>query len=180
MNKMVYLLMFSIAIVLASGLSADFRMYHAERNFTIAVVTDDQGLIDLTPNQPYAFIDEKNGELVVMFDTENQNYPGYGKGVSPDSKYVFDSVFCISNDLWEENMTIGVDIDVSNELQGIVKIYSSKSDEGNTDANNATTNLHVVIENGDKACIGFVIDTTGITLGDYTGEITTHAYPYQS
>ncbi|AIY90550.1 DUF1102 domain-containing protein [Geoglobus acetivorans] len=179
MNKIIYLVMFSIAIALVSGLSADFRMYHAERNFTIAIVTDDQELIDLTPNQPYAFIDSDNGELIVRFDAENENYPGYGKGVSPDSRYVFDDVFCVSNDLWEENMTIGMDIDLSSELQGIVKIYSDKSDEGNTDPANATSNLHVVIENGDKACIGFVIDTTGIKTGDYTGEMTMHAYPYQ-
>lgn len=169
--------MFSLAIALAAGISADFRLYEAKRNFTISVVADDEELIDLTPKQPYAYIAE-NGELIIAFDKTNKYYPGYGEGISPDSKYVFDDVFCISNDLWEDNVTIGVDLDISNQLKGIVKIYSELSDEGNVDPDNATENLHVVIEKGDEACIGFVIDTEGKAMDDYTGEIMIHAYPY--
>ncbi len=175
MNKIALLLVFSIALALIAGVGANFRMFNAEREFSVAVVADDQELIDLTPNQPYAFIDE-DGKMIVRFDTLNRNYPGYGNGISPDTIYVFDKVFCISNGLWDDE-TVAVDLRVTPDLDGIIKLYSPSSTE-NRSPDDASGNLTAIIRPGGSACIGFVINTTGYGKGDYEGTIKIRGYRY--
>jgi hypothetical protein len=176
MNKIALLVIFSVALALVAGVGANFRMFNAEREFSVAVVADDQELIDLTPNQPYAFIDD-DGKMIVRFDTLNRNYPGYGNGISPDTIYVFDKVFCVSNGLWD-NETIAVDLRVSPSLEGIIKLYSPSSTE-NRSPDEAGSTLITVIKPGEDACIGFVINTTGYTKDNsYEGTITIQGYRF--
>ena len=178
MNKIALLVIFSVALALIAGVGANFRMFNAERDFSVAVVTDDQELIDLTPHQPYAFIDD-DGKLIVRFDTLGKHYPGYtdgGDGISPDTEYVFDKVFCISNGLWD-NESIAVDLKVTPGQEGIVKLYSPSSNQ-NRSPDEAARNLTAVINPGEEACIGFVINTTGFSMGDYTETITVHGYKF--
>ena len=107
----------------------------------------------------------------------SKNYPGYGSGISPDTIYVFDQVFCISNGLWD-NETIAVDLTVASNSDGVVTLYSPSSIE-NRSPNDAAGNLTAIIPPGQQACIGFVINTTGYVDGDsYQGVITIHGYRY--
>ncbi len=102
-----------VAFGLVLGAGANFRDYNADRSVHWDIVTDDNELIDLTPIQPYAYINE-GGVLVVDISPDNPNYPGYGMGLSPNSEYNFDEMFEVSNDLWEDNMTIVVRITSDN------------------------------------------------------------------
>jgi hypothetical protein len=173
MNKIALLVIFSVVLALIAGVGANFRMFDAEREFSVAVVADDQELIDLTPKQPYASLDD-DGKLIVRFDTLAKNYPGYGNGVSPDTIYVFDDVFCISNGLWDGE-TIAVDLAVTPGLDGIIKLYSPSSTENNS-PDDASRTLTATIPPGDEVCIGFVINTTDYVKGDYEERITVHGY----
>ena len=96
-------------VIAVTASSATFAYFEAERDVHIEVVPDDNELIDLVPLQPYAFIGE-GGVLVIDLSEYNQEYPaGKGKGVSPDSIYVFEHMFGVSNHLWE-NITICMEI----------------------------------------------------------------------
>ncbi len=102
-----------VAFGLVLGAGANFRDYNADRSVHWDIVSDDNELIDLTPIQPYAYIND-GGVLVVDISPDNPNYPGYGQGLSPNSEYNFDEVFKVSNDLWENNMSIVVRITNAN------------------------------------------------------------------
>ncbi|WP_297534592.1 DUF1102 domain-containing protein [Thermococcus sp.] len=101
-----------VAFGLVLGAGANFRDYNADRSVHWDIVSDDNELIDLTPIQPYAYINDA-GVLVVDISPNNPNYPGYGQGLSPNSEYNFDEVFKVSNDLWD-NKTIVVLITSTN------------------------------------------------------------------
>ncbi|AEA47429.1 DUF1102 domain-containing protein [Archaeoglobus veneficus] len=178
MNKIVVLGFIGSVLLLAVSVGADFKYYKAERNVTISIVNDEQELISLKPVQPYAYISD-NGELIIDFSTENVNYKsGYGMGISPDSKYVFDCVFAVSNDLWE-NQTVVVDLDASMEGQSVILLYSPSS-EDNQGPSMAGYNLTAIIESGEEACIGIILDTSEKSLGEYAAEITIHGYLHSS
>lgn len=69
-----------IAAAFALGTSATFRDYRAQRSTHIAVVPDDSELIDLTPVQPYAYLND-GGQLVIDFSKDNPpNWPGNDNG----------------------------------------------------------------------------------------------------
>ena len=113
-----------VAFGLVLGAGANFRDYSATRSVHWDIVTDDSELIDLTPLQPYAYIDNETGVLVVDISPDNPNYPGYGMGLSPNSEYNFDEVFEVSNDLWE-NMSIVVRITNDNTA---IQFYGADHD----------------------------------------------------
>ncbi|GAB6136331.1 DUF1102 domain-containing protein [Thermococcus henrietii] len=113
-----------VAFGLVLGAGANFRDYHASRSVHWDIVSDDNELIDLTPLQPYAYINS-GGVLVVDISPDNPNYPGYGQGLSPNSEYNFDEVFEVSNDLWENNMSIVVRITNANTA---IQFYGADHD----------------------------------------------------
>ncbi|MEM0202835.1 MAG: DUF1102 domain-containing protein [Archaeoglobaceae archaeon] len=116
-EKGIGILLLSTAVLLAFGIGADFSDYTAQRSVHIAIVADDEEFIDLTPIQPYAYIND-DGMLVIDFSENNPNYNGGGKGISPKSEYNFDRVFGVSNHLWENDSEYGyivVTIESSNE-----------------------------------------------------------------
>ena len=95
-----------IGMMLAVGAGATFRYYEADRSITVAIVADDNEFIDLTPTQPYAYLN--NGKLTVEISKNNPNYNqtlGFGTGLSPNTTYVFEHMFNVSNELWENNDT---------------------------------------------------------------------------
>ncbi|QDA30692.1 DUF1102 domain-containing protein [Thermococcus indicus] len=146
-----------VAFGLVLGAGANFRDYNADRSVHWFIVADDNELIDLTPIQPYAYIND-GGVLVVDISPDNPNYPGYGDGLSPNSEYNFDEVFEVSNDLWEENMTIVVRITSDNTA---IQFYGADHDvySVNTGApvyssDNAKNDVCFVVENGDAVKIG--------------------------
>ncbi len=146
-----------MAFGLVLGAGANFRDYNADRSVHWNIVTDDTELIDLTPIQPYAYIND-GGVMVVDISPDNPNWPGYGNGLSPNSEYNFDEVFKVSNDLWEENMTIvvritsnntgiqfyGADQDIHDSVTGTV-VYASDM---------AKNDVCFVVNNGDAVKVG--------------------------
>lgn len=146
-----------VAFGLVLGAGANFRDYNADRSVHWNIVTDDNELIDLTPVQPYAYIND-GGVLVVDISPSNPNYPGYGMGLSPNSEYNFDEVFNVSNDLWEEGMAIvvritsdntaiqfyGADMDIHDSATGAT-VYASDM---------AVNDVCFVVQNGDAVSVG--------------------------
>jgi hypothetical protein len=168
MTKLLLLFVSSLIAISLLGLGADFRSYDAQRTFTVAVVADDQEFIDLTPIQPYAYINE-DGKIYFDFSAYNPNYLGGGRGVSPNTTYAFDGVFKVSNDLWPNDSGysgICVDVSVSGNTASILKLYSPDDVNGHTTPGNAATAIKMFIEGGNYAEVGFVITTSGYTAGN--------------
>jgi hypothetical protein len=99
MKKLAGILLLIVGLALAVGAGANFRYYQADRTITVNITTDDNELIDLDPVQPYAYLN--NGKLTIEISPNNPNYPGYGDGMSHNTTYVFEEMFNVSNDLWE-------------------------------------------------------------------------------
>ncbi len=180
MTKLLLLLVSSLIAISLLGLGADFRSYDAQRTFTVAVVADDQEFIDLTPIQPYAYINE-DGKIYFDFSKFNPNYPGGGKGVSPNTTYAFDKVFKVSNDLWPNDSGyengICIQVSVSGNAESILKLYSPDDVGGHTTPSNAATIINMFVQGGNYAEVGFVITTNGYTAGNTVdGQITVVAH----
>ena len=146
-----------VAFGLVLGAGANFRDYNADRSVHWDIVSDDNELIDLSPIQPYAYIND-GGVLVVDISPNNPNYPGYGQGLSPNSEYNFDEVFEVSNDLWEENMSIVVRITNANTA---IQFYGADYDihDASTGAtvyasDMAKNDVCFVVHNGDAVKVG--------------------------
>jgi hypothetical protein len=158
MNKVIAILMLVAGIIVVTASSADFAYFEADREVKIAIVPDDLELIDLVPMQPYAYIND-NGMLVLDLSEYNGNWQeGYGMGVSPDSIYVFERVFGVSNHLWE-NVTICMQVsyDGDEELTFFMGDYT----EGV-----GTDELDITIQPGEVVPVGIIIDSSGLVDGD--------------
>jgi len=164
MKKILGIFMLIAGIVIAvTASSASFAYFEADREVHIAIVPDDVELIDLVPLQPYAYIND-NGMLVIDLSAANGNYWALvqqnitvGQGVSPDSIYVFEHVFGVSNHLWE-NVTICMHIDYSGS--GAISFF-----EGPYTGQPGTDELDVTIYPGETVEIGMIIDSDGLDAG---------------
>ena len=145
-----------VGIILFS-VSGGLVNYNSERTFRVAVVTEDQELIKLTPAQPYAYIGS-DGKLHVEITESNPNFPGYGSGLSPDTVYAFDCVFRVKNSLWE-NQTIFFAVNSSSPS---VLVYSPEDAMVNS-PETATTNFVFPLEWKQEICIGMVFNLSGTT-----------------
>lgn len=169
-----------VALSLIIGASATFSDYNASRSVHWNITTDDTELIDLSPIQPYAYIDTNTGELVLDFSPNNPNYPGYGDGISPSSEYNFDEVFNVSNHLWED-VTIVVRI-TSSETH--VEFYSKDGGvydvvKGTpaTASDSARNDVCFVLQPGQSKKIGVDLSTNGDSPGDvWNVKMTIKAY----
>ena len=169
MRRLFGIALLVIALMLAMEIGADFASYEAERSVHIAVVADDQELIDLTPQQPYAYLGD-DGKLYIDISENNPNYQdGLGKGISPDSVYAFNCMFNVSNHLWN-GTTISVTISSDNDL---VKVYTD-SPEG---ADRVVT-FDVVPEG--SICVGMVFNAEDKVANEtIEGMLLIHAEPAQ-
>ena len=170
-----------VAFGLVLGAGANFRDYNADRSVHWNIVTDDTELIDLTPIQPYAYIND-GGVLVVDISPDNKNWPGYGNGLSPNSEYNFDEVFEVSNDLWEENMSIVVRITSNNP---VIQFYGADMDvhDSTTGAtvyasNMAKSDVCFVVNNGDAVKVGMDF-TVGNDAPNTTQSASVHIEAYR-
>jgi len=180
--KMLGAIMVALGILMVLGVGADFADYTASRSAHIAVVADDQELIDLTPMQPYAYIDDR-GVLVIDFSANNPNYqneslnPGWwGIGISPDSRYNFNDVFNVSNDLWD-NVTILVTISSSNPF---VELYTHNEEslEGAWSSDSALQEISFYVYPGGEVSVGMHLMGWANDAGDWlNGTLTIHAEP---
>ncbi|MDI9611083.1 MAG: DUF1102 domain-containing protein [Archaeoglobales archaeon] len=151
-EKGIGILLLSTAVLLAFGIGADFSDYTAQRSVHIAIVADDQEFIDLTPMQPYAYINSV-GMLVIDFSENNPNYVGGGKGISPKSEYNFDKVFGVSNHLWSNDSEYG-NIIVSIQSSSVdVELYCKANPVNPSETNICYSNQlgGIVAYNSDTA-----------------------------
>jgi len=169
MKKILGIFMLIAGIIIAvTASSATFAYFEAERGVHIEVVPDDSELIDLRPIQPYAYIDPEDGILVIDLSMQNDNWEeGYGIGVSPDSLYVFEEVFGVSNDLWEE---IPICMEVTYTGNGAITFFMG-------DYNGTTYDtLKFTVLPGEVVPVGMAIDSAGIVNGTLiSGNLAFHA-----
>ncbi|AIF70247.1 hypothetical protein PAP_09345 [Palaeococcus pacificus DY20341] len=182
-----------VAFAFALGTSATFRDYRAQRSSHIAVVADDVELIDLHPGQPYAYINYR-GKLVIDFSMNNPNWPGWedpdwwdnetpirGLGLSPQSRYNFDHVFYVSNDLWE-NVTIVVEVISSDPgtfsfYDPTKNMYVTGTNTKPYNSDTAAGDVCFVLAPGEELGVGMELATGGFGLGDFYGNVTIKAWP---
>ncbi|MDK2984073.1 MAG: hypothetical protein PWP19_1551 [Thermococcaceae archaeon] len=145
--------------------NATFAYFEADREVHIAIVPDDNELIDLVPLQPYAYIND-NGMLVIDLGTTNENYwklveknIAVGEGVSPDSVYVFEHMFGISNHLWEQ---VPICMNVTYSGSGAIKFFVGEY----TNETVAAHEFLVTIYPGETVPIGMLIDSEGLDAGE--------------
>lgn len=151
---------FSVSLI--SGLSATFSRYEAKRSYSIAVVADNFELINLRPLQEYSYISE-DGKLYIDISTANPNWnENRGKGLSPSSKYAFNGVFEVSNDLWEG---ICINVTITSDIPELKTYYRS--------IENASSTTHLALNPGERAEIGLLVET--LELGRIEGTLKIHA-----
>jgi hypothetical protein len=172
MGRLFGLALLVIALMLAMEIGADFASYQAERSVHIAVVADDQELIDLDPQQPYAYLGD-DGKLYIDISENHpdyqSNYQGLGKGISPDSVYAFNCMFNVSNHLWD-GTTIKVTVTSSDTR---VKVYTN-----NPATADGTVEFNVAPEG--SVCVGMEFNAGGLVENDtIEGVLTIHAEPVQ-
>jgi hypothetical protein len=161
-----------IGMLLAVGAGANFRYYSAERQASFDVVSDDNELIDLTALQPYVTYDA--GKLYVDITQYNLNRPeGGGKGMSPNTTYVFEEMFEVSNELWENNQTdYPICVKIKTEHDGVTIFAGNYT---NPIAGPAS-NIQFTVYHGNPVPIGMIFDNTNSTLGSYQFQMSIEAH----
>ncbi len=153
-----FVLMAGLLVAVAAS-SANFAYFEADRDVHIAVVPDDTELIDLRPLQPYAYIND-NGMLVIDLSHNNPNWQeGFGEDISPDSTYVFEEVFGVSNDLWEQTP-----ICMHLTYSGNEGVLFFVGDYTNTTV--GSTSLYFTVMPGEVVKIGMILNGFNYSAGD--------------
>ncbi|WP_457591488.1 DUF1102 domain-containing protein [Geoglobus sp.] len=168
MKKLFGIMLLIAGLILAMSAGANFRYYEADRSVTVAVVADDNEFIDLTPLQPYAYLSD--GKLTVEISTDNPNYNeslGFGQGLSPNTTYVFEEVFAVSNELWENNETdYPICVAISVPLNSEITLFTGEYNESATYG----TQLQFTVEHGSPVPVGMIFNNYGLGLGAQTNE----------
>ncbi len=172
MKKLAGIALLLLGLALTIGAGANFRYYEADRTVTVAIVADDDEFIDLTPLQDYAWL--SNGKLTIDISDRNPNYPeNGGKGMSHNTTYVFEEMFNVSNDLWENNDT-DFPICVHIKLDEGKGIQAFAGDYDNPIAGPGTT-ISFTVYHGSPVSVGLVFDNTCQELGDHTAQMSISA-----
>ncbi len=168
MKKLLGLLLLIVGLTLTIGVGANFRYYKADRSITVNITADDDELIDLTPLQDYAYL--SNGKLLIQISPDNPNYPdGGGSGMSHNTTYVFEEMFEVSNELWENskgNFPICVQISVP-QGKGVKVFAGEYYNNGTASIADPGTQIQFTVEHGTPVKIGFIFDNTCEDLGGH-------------
>jgi len=150
-----------VGMLLAVGAGANFRYYSADRSASFNVVADDNELIDLTALQPYVTYDA--GKLYVDISEYNPNHPDWGgNGMSPNTTYVFEEMFQVSNELWENNGTdYPICVDIKSNQDNVLLFAGNYTNP----IAGPSHNLEFTVYHGDPVKIGMIFDNTNATLG---------------
>lgn len=150
-----------VGMLLAVGAGANFRYYSADRTASFDVVSDDNELIDLTALQPYVTYDA--GKLYVDISEYNPNHPDWGgTGMSPNTTYVFEEMFEVSNDLWENNQTnYPICVTIKSNHDNVL-LFAGDYDSPIAGPSN---NLEFTVNYGDPVPVGMIFDNTNASLG---------------
>jgi len=181
LKKVLALGMLGLLVAFAAALatSATFRDYNASRSVHWSIVPDDDEFIDLNPLQPYAYINQTTGMLVIDFSANNPNYPGYGMGISPASEYNFDEVFEVSNDLWENTPIVVLvsssdpKIDLYGESPLVFKVPYNGDESLAEDSDSAVGEICFVVQPGDAVWVGIDLEADGDDPGTFWNETIT-------
>ncbi|WP_456328463.1 DUF1102 domain-containing protein [Archaeoglobus sp.] len=176
MKKLAGILLLIVGLSLAVGAGANFRYYKADRTITINITSDDNELIDLDPIQPYAYLN--NGKLTIEISPNNPNYPGYGDGMSHNTTYVFEEMFNVSNDLWEnENQNFPICVQISVPQNSGVEVFAGNyNNDGTATIANPGTQIQFTVEHGHPVSVGFVFDNTCEELGAHSVNMDIQAW----
>ncbi|RLF88801.1 hypothetical protein DRN43_05070 [Thermococci archaeon] len=154
----------TFAIIMLAVLFFSVGLY--KKPIPVVYALDDGYFSIENPLPPYAYLSD--GFLKVEISNQSPFYPGYGEGLSPDSIYVFESVFEIENNETETGF---------GEI--CVKISSASSNiaffEGGYTGFWAQSIEFTVLAN-QSVRVGMRFDTHGMALGDHTQEITIQAF----
>jgi len=165
MKKLAGLLLLIVGLTLTIGAGANFRYYEAERSITVNITSDDNEFIDLTPLQPYAYLN--NGKLTVEMSPSNPNYPysdsGYGRGMSVNTIYVFEEMFSVSNELWEnENGDFPICVHISLSDGDGIEFFAGNYDNP---IGGPGTHLDFTVYHDEPVPVGFVFNNTDKEMG---------------
>ena len=150
-----------VGMLLAVGAGANFRYYSADRQASFDVVSDDNELIDLTALQPYVTYDA--GKMYVDISQYNPNHPtGGGMGMSPNTTYVFEEMFQVSNELWENNETnYPICVTIKTQHDDVL-IFAGTYDNPIAGPGH---NIQFTVEHGDPIPVGIIFDNTNSPIG---------------
>ncbi len=170
MNKVFGLVVIMVGMLLTVGAGANFRYYQADRPASTAIVPDDDELISLTALQPY--VTYNDGVLYIKMAEGNANRPEYGGlGMSPNTTYVFEEMFEVGNNLWENNQSdypVCVHIS-STSLKIFVGNYTNPiAGPGHS--------VQFVVYHGQPVPVGVVFNNTNVSMGQYQTQLNIEAY----
>jgi len=175
MKKILGLLLLLVGVTMVIGAGATFRYYEADRSITVNITSDDNELIDLDPIQPYAYLND--GKLTIEISPNNPNYPGYGDGMSHNTTYVFEEMFNVSNDLWENNESdfpICVTIHVTGN--GVVEVFAGNyNDNGTATIANPDTSITFTVYHNSPVPVGFIFNNTCLDQGMHSVQMSINA-----
>ncbi|WP_297534594.1 DUF1102 domain-containing protein [Thermococcus sp.] len=171
MNKLFGLAILMVAMLLAVGAGANFRYYSADRQASFTVVSDDNELISLTALQPYVTYDA--GKLYVDITQYNPNRPeGGGLGMSPNTTYVFEEMFEVSNNLWENNQTdYPICVTIKTQHDGVLIFAGNYTNPIAGPAHN----IQFTVEHGNPVPVGMIFDNTNVSMGEYQFQMSIEA-----
>jgi len=142
-----------------------YGLYPAEP-LTVAYATLDDGNVTIeSPLPPYAHLDK--GVLVVDISPDSP-FSGEGRGLSPDSTYVFNDVFTVTNNVSETGYS-RVCVRISSDSPNIGFFegeFSGRWDGG----------VEVELAANETIPIGMRVNTTGLRPGDLWSDITIEAW----
>jgi len=160
-----------VGLLLTVGAGANFRYYSADRQASFDVVSDDNELIDLTALQPYVTYDA--GKLYVDISQYNPNHPtDGGNGMSPNTTYVFEEMFHVSNELWENNETsYPICVTIKTQHEGVT-IFAGTYEEP---VAGPASNIQFTVEHGDPIPIGMIFNNYNVSMGSYQFQMSIEA-----
>lgn len=161
MNKLFGLVLLMVGMFLVVGVGVNFRYYFVDRIVSFDVVFDDNEFIDLIVFQFYVIYDV--GKFYVDISEYNLNYFDWGgMGMSLNIIYVFEEMFEVSNDFWENNQI--------NYL--ICVIIKSNYDNvlffvGDYDSLivGLLNNFEFMVNYGDFVLVGMIFDNINVSFG---------------
>jgi len=171
MNKLFGLALLMVGMLLAVGAGANFRYYSADRQASFDIVSDDNELIDLTALQPYVTYDA--GKLYVDISQYNPNHPSWGgNGMSPNTTYVFEEMFEVSNELWENNQTdYPICVTIKTQHAGVALFAG----DFNSPIAGPDNNIQFTVYHDNPVPVGMIFDNTNSTLGSYQFQMSVEA-----
>ncbi|AFL94958.1 hypothetical protein CL1_0753 [Thermococcus cleftensis] len=140
---------------------------HSSDPIAVAYATPDGGEFSIdSPVPPYSYSD--GGVLVVDISPDNPFYSEGGTGLSINSTYVFDDVFIVENNQSETGYEV-ICVRISSDFIGI-GFFTGPFNGSWYDV------VEVSLRADEGTGIGMRVNTTGLELGDYWGEITIEAW----